>query len=128
MWFICVELEQETSAPPPKKILDPPLPREWNSTLRCYITSLSYPEKFTDHVALNSQVYVELTGDEDQPSSVPDKVHLQVRHLSASYFRAGDGTTKKYYQSIGSYRNVEFDRFSVTNKRKCQEAKAQGGK
>ena len=25
MWFIGVEGEQETSAPPPKKILDPPL-------------------------------------------------------------------------------------------------------
>ena len=25
MWFIAVEVEQETSAPPPKKILDPPL-------------------------------------------------------------------------------------------------------
>ena len=25
MWFISVEVEQETSAPPPKKILDPPL-------------------------------------------------------------------------------------------------------
>ena len=25
MWFIDVEVEQETSAPPPKKILDPPL-------------------------------------------------------------------------------------------------------
>ena len=25
MWFIGVEAEQETSAPPPKKILDPPL-------------------------------------------------------------------------------------------------------
>ena len=25
MWFIGVELEQETSAPPPKKIPDPPL-------------------------------------------------------------------------------------------------------
>ena len=25
MWFIGVEIEQETSAPPPKKILDPPL-------------------------------------------------------------------------------------------------------
>ena len=24
MWFIGVEVEQETSAPPPKKILDPP--------------------------------------------------------------------------------------------------------
>ena len=27
MWFIGVEVEQETSAPPPKKILDPPLTR-----------------------------------------------------------------------------------------------------
>ena len=25
IWFIGVEVEQETSAPPPKKILDPPL-------------------------------------------------------------------------------------------------------
>ena len=25
MWFIGVEVEQETSAPPPKKILDAPL-------------------------------------------------------------------------------------------------------
>ena len=25
MWFIGVEVEQETSVPPPKKILDPPL-------------------------------------------------------------------------------------------------------
>ena len=25
MWFIGVEVEQETSAPPPKKNLDPPL-------------------------------------------------------------------------------------------------------
>ena len=28
MWFIGVEVEQETSAPPPKKIVDPPLPRQ----------------------------------------------------------------------------------------------------
>ena len=27
MWFIGVEVEQETSASPPKKILDPPLCR-----------------------------------------------------------------------------------------------------
>ena len=25
MWFIGVEVEQETTAPPPKKIMDPPL-------------------------------------------------------------------------------------------------------
>ena len=30
MWFIGVEVEQEKSAPPPKKILDPPLyPEVW---------------------------------------------------------------------------------------------------
>ena len=29
MWFIGVEVEQETSAPPPKKILDPPLTRTY---------------------------------------------------------------------------------------------------
>ena len=27
VWFIGVEVEQEASAPPPKKILDPPLAR-----------------------------------------------------------------------------------------------------
>ena len=31
MWFIGVEVEQETSAPPPKKILDPPLHRYLSS-------------------------------------------------------------------------------------------------
>ena len=29
MWFIGVEVEQETTAPPPKKILDPPLALNW---------------------------------------------------------------------------------------------------
>ena len=31
MWFIGVEVEQETSAPLPKKILDPPLMRQLSS-------------------------------------------------------------------------------------------------
>ena len=30
MWFIGAEVEQEMSAPPPKKILDPPLITEGN--------------------------------------------------------------------------------------------------
>ena len=33
MWFIGVEVEQETSAPPPKKILDPSLILELCQTL-----------------------------------------------------------------------------------------------
>ena len=40
MWFIGVEVEQETSAPPPKKILDPPLYNctlvdHWKRTIGC---------------------------------------------------------------------------------------------
>ena len=42
MWFIGAEVAQETSAPPPKKILDPPLQRYDNQrdlsikkTLKC---------------------------------------------------------------------------------------------
>ena len=34
MWFIGVEVEQETSASPPKKILDPPLKMHLHSTLK----------------------------------------------------------------------------------------------
>ena len=37
MWFIGVEVEQETSAPPPKKILDPPL--------ECIITRVQKKDK-----------------------------------------------------------------------------------
>ena len=33
MWFIGVEVEQETSAPPPKKILYQPLTRAWRLVL-----------------------------------------------------------------------------------------------
>ena len=33
MWFIGVEVERETSAPPPKKILDPPLSRKVETIL-----------------------------------------------------------------------------------------------
>ena len=33
MWFIGAEVEQETSAPPPKKILEPPLHKFWVTSL-----------------------------------------------------------------------------------------------
>ena len=41
MWFIGVEVEQETSAPPPKKILDPPLSMQvtWE---QIYISKLTF--------------------------------------------------------------------------------------
>ena len=41
MWFIGVEVEQETSAPPPKKILDPPL-------IYMYLLFLSSSFSFSD--------------------------------------------------------------------------------
>ena len=43
MWFIGVEVEQETSAPPPKKILDPPLhtPLCGNKFLMLELTEIS---------------------------------------------------------------------------------------
>ena len=43
MWFIGVEVEQETSAPPPKKIVDPPLhtPLFGNKFLRLELTGIS---------------------------------------------------------------------------------------
>ena len=45
MWFIGVEAEQETSAPPPKKILDPPLTPGFNpfTKLGIYILNNQVP-------------------------------------------------------------------------------------
>ena len=42
MWFIGVEVEQETSAPPPKKILDPPLKYERNFTPAAYCVTFKH--------------------------------------------------------------------------------------
>ena len=70
-------------------------------------------------------MYVELFGTVKQPDSVPDKVHLQVRHLSGSFFRAGDNTIKKYIQSLGP-RSMKFDRQTITNSQKCREKKQRG--
>ena len=72
------------------------------------------------------QIYVELYGPEKQPAGVPDKVHLQIRHLSGSSFRAGDNSIKHYRQSVGSYRKITFDRSAVTKEGKCNRKKAKG--
>ena len=70
-------------------------------------------------------MYVELFGATKQPDSVPDKVHLQVRHLSGSFFRAGDNTIKKYIQVLGP-RSIKFDRQTITNSQKCRKKKQRG--
>ena len=41
MWFIGIEVEQETSAPPPKKILDPPLISQ-NFLSYCMLSNVYY--------------------------------------------------------------------------------------
>ncbi|KAL9957971.1 hypothetical protein ACROYT_G034931 [Oculina patagonica] len=66
------------------------------------------------------KLYVELTGPSKQPTDVGKDIHLKIRHLSASYFRAGDDTIKQYRQPIGSYRKIKFDRFSISDEQKCR--------
>ncbi|XP_020617098.1 uncharacterized protein LOC110055061 [Orbicella faveolata] len=66
------------------------------------------------------KLYVELTGTSQQPSNVPADVHLKIRHLSSSYFRAGDSKIKQYSQPIGSYRKIKFNRFSISDEQRCK--------
>ena len=68
------------------------------------------------------QMYIELSGPVNQPDNVPDKIHLKVRHLSGSFFRAGDNSIKKYVQSLEP-RSIKFDRHTITNSEKCKERK-----
>ena len=42
MWFIGVDVEKETSAPPPKKILDPPLIIYTNKSKQSQAASTCY--------------------------------------------------------------------------------------
>ncbi|XP_078345067.1 uncharacterized protein LOC144630573 [Oculina patagonica] len=69
------------------------------------------------------KIYIELYGFESQPANVPDDIHLQIRHLSGSYFRAGDNTIKQYRQPVSSYKNIKFDRFTITNEETCKRKK-----
>ena len=62
----------------------------------------------------------------EQSDKVPSTVYLQVRHLSGSYFRAGDNTIKYYRQPLGAYRKIKFDRFTISDESKCLERKRKG--
>lgn len=69
-------------------------------------------------------MYVELSGDGDPANfqSIPAKVYLKIRHLSASYFRDGNGEIKEYRQDTGrpvSQRTFHFNRLRVTDDQKC---------
>ncbi len=46
--------------------------------------------------------------------------------MSASYFRNGNGSIKEFRQPLASLRNLEFNRFAITNSAKCNEEKMNG--
>ena len=71
------------------------------------------------------QIYVELFGADKQHDNVPTKIHIEVQHRNSSYFRAGDNTIKLFLQPLGS-RSIEFNRFTLTDKKKCQEKLKKG--
>lgn len=71
-------------------------------------------------------MYVELYGDKSRTKEYPSKVNLQLRHMSGSYFRDRNGKVKEYRQPLGSWRTLEFDRFTITDEDKCREEKMKG--
>ena len=77
-------------------------------------------------IFLISQLYVELTGTEEQPTNVPATVHLRIRHLSGSYFRAGDDEIKEFRQPLGSFRKIKFRRTAISDETKCTEEERKG--
>jgi len=71
------------------------------------------------------QLYVELAGPE-QPDSVPDTIYLQIRHLSESFFRAGDGNHKEYRQPLGNNRTINFKRLAIIDEARCRQKEQSG--
>ena len=88
MWFIGVEVEQETSAPPPKKILDPPLMLcKWHNTdlqAACTCTHLLKTEGVmtrvsTDHDMIRKTFKLQFLSFELRFQIVDEKLHsLQI--------------------------------------------------
>jgi len=68
------------------------------------------------------KIYIELFGHVEQSDSVPAKVYLKVRHHSGSYFRDGNNTIQQYRQPLGKHKNIQFNRFKITNEAKCKES------
>ena len=73
-------------------------------------------------------MYVELYSDDDpsQFEDIPAKVYLRLRHLSASYFKDGNGETKEFRQKLVSERTFHFSRFEITDTDECNERKKKG--
>ena len=72
-------------------------------------------------------MYVEMYGKEStKDKSMPETVHLKVRHESATYFKDGRGTIRQFRQKLPSFQKFEFNRFTITNKEKCSKANEKG--
>ncbi|KAJ7392017.1 hypothetical protein OS493_014953 [Desmophyllum pertusum] len=71
------------------------------------------------------KLYVELSGSE-QPNSIPDTIYLQIRHLSESFFRAGNGQFQKYRQPLGNSRTINFRRYAIIDETRCREEEING--
>lgn len=73
-------------------------------------------------------MYVELYGDETQrENNFPSTVYLRLRHMSASFFRDGNGEVREFrQQNMDVWRKFEFDRFAITDTAKCQAEKKKG--
>ncbi|XP_027053467.1 uncharacterized protein LOC113680632 [Pocillopora damicornis] len=76
------------------------------------------------------KMYVELYGDETQrENNFPATVYLRLRHMSASFFRDGNGEVREFrQQNMDVWRKFEFDRFAITDTAKCQAEKKNGNK
>ena len=68
---------------------------------------------------------MELSGVE-QPDSVPDTIYLQIRHLSESFFRKGDGNITEFRQPPGNNRTISFRRFSIVDVARCRQEEQSG--
>ena len=70
MWFIAVEVEQEASAPPPKKNLDPPLTL-FLGVVGFFFSNRSY--------SANCVVFADYTGSLDDGTWYTAKVEVKLR-------------------------------------------------
>ena len=77
-----------------------------------------------DIFLLTFQIYIELYGTNEQKKKVPAKVYLQVRHLSASYFRDGSNKIRQYHQPVSAFRKISFDRFKISDEEECRKSKS----
>ena len=72
-------------------------------------------------------MYVELYGNGSQSlNNQSASVYLKLRHLSATYFRDGNGMVREFRQPLAQSRSFQFDRFAITDTASCNAEKLKG--